>query len=51
MPNTTTLWCESVTSHGIADRNEATVVPNPTSTSNDGSAQQSNVLTDVNKEK
>jgi hypothetical protein len=40
-----------VTSHGIDESIDPTDAPNPKSTSKEGSAQQSNVLSDVNKEK
>jgi len=45
------LCLESVTSHGIADKVEATDAPSPASTSSDGRAQQSKVPTDVKREK
>ncbi len=45
------LCCESDTSHGTAASADATVAPSPTSTSNDGSAQQSNVPTEENSER
>src|SRR6267142_4669061 len=49
--NTHSLWRESVTSQGITESMEATEAPKPSSTSSDGSAQQSSVLTDVNSDK
>jgi hypothetical protein len=45
------LCRESVTSHGTADKNDATVAPRPSNTKSDGSAQQSNVPNDVNRDK
>src|SRR5437868_4637904 len=48
--NTTRLWCESATSHGAADKNDATVAPSPSSTRSDGSAQHNSVPTEVNSE-
>lgn len=51
IPNVKDLWCESVTSQGRAASVEATVAPNPTRTSTDGSAQQSSVPTEPNREK
>jgi hypothetical protein len=54
VPETANVHClclERVTSHGTADRVEATDAPSPTSTSKDGRAQQSRVPTDVNNEK
>jgi len=51
MPKTQVLWCESVTSHGTADKNDATVAPSPTNTNRDGSAQQSSVPNDVNRDR
>ena len=45
------LCLESATSHGKDDRVDATEAPSPAKTSSDGSAQQSRVPTDVNKEK
>jgi hypothetical protein len=54
MPEAANIHClclESVTSHGIADRVEATDAPNPASTRSDGRAQHSSVPTDVNNEK
>jgi hypothetical protein len=53
-PETANVHClcrESVTSHGMKESMDATEAPSPNSTSNEGSAQQSKVLTDVNKEK
>jgi hypothetical protein len=50
-PNVQCLCFESVTSHGTNERVEATDAPKPKSTSNEGRAQHTNVLTDVNKEK
>src|SRR5262249_60253778 len=49
--NTTLLCRESVTSHGTAERNEATVAPSPSRTRSDGSAQQSSVPNDVNRDR
>lgn len=48
---TQVLWCESVTSHGTADKKDATGAPRPTNTKRDGSAQQSSVPNDVNRDK
>jgi hypothetical protein len=45
------LWRESVTSHGMNESAEATDAPKPKRTSKEGSAQQSRVLSDVNREK
>jgi hypothetical protein len=45
------LCRESATSHGMKESIEATDAPKPKSTSNDGSAQQSKVPTDVKREK
>jgi hypothetical protein len=50
-PNVQCLCFDSVTSHGINESMEATEVPKPNKTSNEGSAQQSNVLIDVKREK
>ena len=54
MPEAANVHClclESVTSHGIAERVEATDAPNPARTRSDGRAQHSSVPTDVNNEK
>jgi hypothetical protein len=54
IPDTANVHClcrESVTNHGMNDSIEATDVPRPTSTSNDGRAQQRRVLSEVNREK
>ena len=48
---TQALWCESVTSHGAAERTAPTPAPNPNSTKSDGNAQHKSVPTDVNNEK
>jgi hypothetical protein len=45
------LCRESATSHGKAESADATVAPNPTSTSKDGRAQHKSVLSEVNSEK
>ena len=45
------LCRESVTNHGKDESIDATDAPKPSRTSKDGRAQQSSVLTDVNKEK
>jgi hypothetical protein len=45
------LCRESVTSQGSAESADATVAPNPASTSNEGRAQHRSVLREVNKEK
>ena len=49
--NVHALWRERVTSHGMNVSSDATDAPRPNSTSSDGRAQQSSVLTDVNSEK
>jgi hypothetical protein len=49
--NVRTLCRESVTNQGKNEREEATEAPSPNSTSNEGSAQQSSVLREVNREK
>jgi hypothetical protein len=46
-----TLWRESATSHGRNESIDATDAPRPNKTSNDGRAQQSSVLTELNSEK
>jgi hypothetical protein len=51
MLNVGTLCRESATNHGKNESTDATDVPNPNSTSNEGKAQQSKVLRDVNREK
>ena len=54
MPETENVQClcrESTTSHGMRDSVDATDAPKPKRTSNEGSAQQSRVLSDVNREK
>jgi hypothetical protein len=54
MPETENVHClcrESVTSHGMNESAEATDAPKPKRTSKEGSAQQSSVLSDVNREK
>jgi hypothetical protein len=51
MLNVATLCRESATNHGTNESTDATDAPNPNSTSNEGNAQQSNVLRDVNREK
>jgi hypothetical protein len=45
------LCRDSVTSQGRNDSIDATDAPNPNSTSNEGRAQQSSVLREVNSEK
>ena len=53
-PETANVHClcrDSVTSQGMNDSIDATVAPSPIRTSNDGSAQHSNVPSDVNREK
>jgi hypothetical protein len=49
--NVNRLWRDTATSHGIDESIDPTDAPNPKSTSKEGSAQQSNVLSEVNKEK
>ena len=49
--NVNCLWLERETSHGMKESIEATDAPNPNNTSKEGSAQQSSVLNDVNKDK
>ena len=54
MPDSENVHClcrESVTSQGMNESADATDAPNPKSTSNEGSAQQSKVLSEVNSEK
>jgi len=45
------LCRESVTSHGMNESADATDAPKPKKTNKEGSAQQSRVLSDVNREK
>ncbi|WP_158615245.1 hypothetical protein [Acidipila sp. EB88] len=45
------LCRERLTSHGAAESREATVVPNPSRTRIEGSAQQISVLNELNREK
>ena len=45
------LCRESVTSHGANESMDATDAPKPKSTNNEGRAQQSKVLREVNREK
>jgi hypothetical protein len=44
------LCRERVTSHGMNESMDATDAPKPKSTNSEGSAQQSKVLSEVNKE-
>ena len=43
------LCLDKLTSHGAAERSEATVAPMPRRTSTDGSAQQMRVLNELKK--
>ena len=45
------LWRERVTSHGMNESMDATDAPKPNRTNNEGRAQQTRVLSEVNKEK
>jgi hypothetical protein len=45
------LWRDRLTSQGAAESSEATVVPNPSRTSTEGSAQQISVLKELKREK
>ncbi|GAA3771597.1 hypothetical protein GCM10022270_35290 [Terriglobus aquaticus] len=45
------LCRDRLTSHGAAERREATAVPIPRSTRTEGRAQQMSVLNELNKEK
>jgi hypothetical protein len=49
--NVRALCRESVTNQGKTERVEATEAPSPNNTSNEGRAQQSRVLREVNREK
>jgi hypothetical protein len=51
MLKTQTLCREKLTSHGAAERTDATAVPIPRSTSTDGRAQQISVLKELKREK
>ncbi len=51
MLNVHTLCREKLTSHGAADKIDASAVPIPSSTSTDGNAQQISVLNEPNSEK
>ena len=51
MLNVTTLCHESAVNQGKNESIDATDAANPNSTSNEGNAQQSRVLRDVNREK
>jgi hypothetical protein len=54
VPDTANVHCrcrESVTSHGMNESIDATEAPKPKSTSSDGSAQHTRVLSDVKREK
>ena len=46
-----TFCRERLTSHGAAESKDATVIPNPSSTRTEGSAQQINVLNEPKSEK
>jgi hypothetical protein len=51
MLNVQILWRDKLTSQGIADNSEATVVPRPSNTSTAGRAQQSSVPNELKSEK
>src|SRR5580698_10277455 len=48
--NVQNLFLDIVTNHGATDSREATVAPIPSNTSNEGRAQQTNVLNEPNSE-
>jgi hypothetical protein len=49
--NVQNLFRDIVTNHGAADSKDATVAPIPSNTSNEGKAQQINVLNEPNNER
>jgi hypothetical protein len=51
MLNVQILCRDTLTSHGAADSNDATVVPIPSKTRTEGSAQQMSVLKELKREK